>query len=48
MSRLSLMQISKSVSAQRELNNYSGIGIKCMCFSGDKREHEAIYEANRW
>ena len=47
--KLSLIQISNAVSAQRELNAHPSTSIKCLCMPDmSKHVHEPIFEANRW
>ena len=47
MKKISLMQISSAVSAQRVLNEYQSLmGGRCLCWSDDKREHENTFDRN--
>jgi len=48
-SKLSLIEISNVISAERELDIHQSMKIKCLCLPDmDKRIHEPQYEANRW
>ena len=48
--KLSLMQISSAVSAQRKFNDHPCImGAKCICFNDDdKTDHESTFEKNAY